>query len=119
MGISREIGAHYVQEKGTTFTVWAPEAEQVDVILQGDTKQTIPLQREAFGYWLGLSEEAEPGTRYTFKLNNDKEFPDPASKSQPDGVHKASEVIDPNYNWTDQSWKNLPLEENTLFTNCM
>ncbi|MEJ8757294.1 malto-oligosyltrehalose trehalohydrolase [Pontibacter sp. H259] len=115
MGISREIGAHYVQEKGTTFTVWAPEAEQVNVVIHGKLKQTIPLQREAFGYWVGLSEEATPGTRYSFKLDNDKELPDPASQSQPDGVHKASEVINPNYNWTDQNWKNLPLEEYIVY----
>ena len=96
MGISREIGAHYVQEKGTTFTVWAPDAEQVDVVIHGKSKETIPLQREAFGYWVALAEDAKPGTRYTFKLDNDKELPDPASKSQPDGVHETSEVIDPN-----------------------
>ena len=115
MGITREIGAHYVQEKGTTFTVWAPEAAQVDVVIHGKSTQTIPLQREAFGYWIGLSEEATPGTRYTFKLDNVKELPDPASMSQPDGVHEASEVINPSYSWMDQSWKNLSLEEYIIY----
>ncbi|MBC5772655.1 malto-oligosyltrehalose trehalohydrolase [Pontibacter sp. KCTC 32443] len=115
MGITREIGAHYVQEKGTTFTFWAPDAEQAEVVLHVNSKQTIPLQREAFGYWVGLAEDAKPGTRYTFKLDNDKEFPDPASQSQPDGVHEASEVISHTYNWTDQNWKNLPLEEYIIY----
>ncbi|NEM98559.1 malto-oligosyltrehalose trehalohydrolase [Pontibacter burrus] len=115
MGITREIGAHYVPETGTTFTVWAPEAEQVDVVVHGEKKQTIAMQREAFGYWVGLFEDAKPGTRYSFKLNNEKELPDPASMSQPDGVHDSSEVIDPNYSWTDQNWKNLPLEEYIVY----
>ncbi|MER2997508.1 malto-oligosyltrehalose trehalohydrolase [Pontibacter populi] len=115
MGITRAIGAHYAQEEGTTFTVWAPAAEQVEVIIHGKSDQTIALQREAYGYWVGLAEDAKPGTRYTFKLDNDNKFPDPASLSQPDGVHKASEVVDPNYSWTDQNWKNLPLEEYIVY----
>ncbi|MBB6611733.1 malto-oligosyltrehalose trehalohydrolase [Pontibacter sp. Tf4] len=115
MGITREIGAQYVPETGTTFTVWAPEAEQVDVVIHGEKKQTIAMQREAFGYWVGLVEDAKPGTRYSFKLNNDKELPDPASMSQPAGVHEASEVVNPNYSWTDHNWKNLPLEEYIVY----
>ncbi|NDK55337.1 malto-oligosyltrehalose trehalohydrolase [Pontibacter fetidus] len=115
MGITREIGAHYVPETGTTFTVWAPEAEKVDVVIHGEKKQTIAMQREAFGYWVGLVEAAKPSTRYSFRLDKEKELPDPASMSQPDGVHEPSEVIDPNYSWTDQHWKNLPLEEYIVY----
>ncbi len=116
MGITREIGANYTADKGTVFTVWAPEAESVEVILQKPHKATITLQREAFGYWTGLAEEAGPGARYLYKLNNELERPDPASQSQPDGVHKASEVVNHSaFNWTDSNWKGMPLEQMIIY----
>ncbi|MBF9254430.1 malto-oligosyltrehalose trehalohydrolase [Pontibacter sp. 172403-2] len=116
MGILREIGATYTPEKGTVFTVWAPQAEQVQVALHGSANQKIPLQREAFGYWTALAEEAKPGTRYTFILNDDLERPDPASRFQPEGVHQASEVTDQhNFNWTDRNWTGLPLEQLIIY----
>ena len=41
-----------------------------------------------------------------------KVIPDPASLSQPEGVHEASEVINLNdFDWTDDNWKNIPLKE--------
>ncbi|EJF10105.1 malto-oligosyltrehalose trehalohydrolase [Pontibacter sp. BAB1700] len=74
MSITREIGAHYTPGKGTLFTVWAPAAAQVDVVLK-DNDNIIPLQREAFGYWTALSEETGPGARYTFQLDEEVERP--------------------------------------------
>ncbi|QCR22796.1 malto-oligosyltrehalose trehalohydrolase [Pontibacter sp. SGAir0037] len=115
MGITREIGAKYTKEKGTTFTVWAPEAEKVSIVIEGKGND-IPLQREAFGYWTGLVEDARPGTRYLYKLNEDTERPDPASCYQPDTVHTASEVVDHEaFSWTDQNWKGLPLEQMIIY----
>ena len=75
MSITREIGANYSPDNGTLFTVWAPAAEQVDVVIK-DNDKIIPLQRETFGYWTGLSEETGPGARYTFRLDGTMERPD-------------------------------------------
>jgi maltooligosyltrehalose trehalohydrolase len=116
MSILRKIGADYHPDKGTTFTVWAPEAEQVDVTIynsQNKPQQNkVTLQREAFGYWTALGEDAGPGTRYMFTLNGEKDRPDPASQFQPDGVHESSAVVDhTRFDWTDQNWKGLPLEK--------
>ncbi len=115
MGISREIGAAYDPDKGTVFTVWAPEAEQVEVTVTGKKEQTIPMQREAFGYWTALAEEAGPGDRYTYKLNNERSLPDPASQHQPDGVHEASAIVDHHQNRNDDNWQNLPLQEYIIY----
>ncbi|SIT74262.1 malto-oligosyltrehalose trehalohydrolase [Pontibacter indicus] len=115
MSITREIGAHYSPEKGTLFTVWAPAAEQVDVVLK-DNDKIMPLQREAFGYWTGLSEVTGPGALYTFRLDGETERPDPASQHQPDGVHEPSAVVDHTaFAWTDKSWKPLPLEQYIIY----
>ncbi|MDX5436339.1 MAG: malto-oligosyltrehalose trehalohydrolase, partial [Pontibacter sp.] len=116
MSILREIGAKYIPRQGTVFTVWAPRAEDVKVKLHTGKAQKIAMQKEAFGYWTALAEEAEPGTRYTFVLDDKTERPDPASLSQPDGVHKPSEVIDHSaFAWTDTKWKGIPLQQYIIY----
>ncbi|GAA4425269.1 malto-oligosyltrehalose trehalohydrolase [Pontibacter saemangeumensis] len=116
MSIVRKIGAHYQAGRGTTFTVWAPKASQVELALQSPATKKIPLQREAFGYWTALEEEAGPGTRYMYTLNGEKDRPDPASQSQPDGVHAASAVTDHgSFPWADQQWEGLPLEQLIIY----
>ncbi|WP_162054876.1 malto-oligosyltrehalose trehalohydrolase [Pontibacter pamirensis] len=116
MSILRKIGADYTPGRGTTFTVWAPEVEQVEVSLHAPDKKKLKLQREAFGYWTALAENAGPGTRYMFNLDGEKERPDPASLFQPDGVHKASAVVDhSHFNWTDKNWKGLSLEQLIIY----
>lgn len=116
MSIRREIGAKYNPEEGTVFTVWAPEAKNVTVKLHSPKPKRIPLQREAFGYWTALAEEAVPGTSYTYLLDNELERPDPASHYQPEGVHKASEVVDHHaFSWTDTKWKGVPLQQYIIY----
>jgi maltooligosyltrehalose trehalohydrolase len=67
---------------------------------------------QELGYWSLELENISPGTRYKYQLNEKESFPDPASLSQPGGVHEASEFIDLNdFEWTDQNWKSIPLKE--------
>ena len=116
MGITRQIGAIYTPEKGTLFTVWAPDAEQVEVNITTPEKNTLTLQREAFGYWTGLAENVKPGAQYVYKLSKATQRPDPASYFQPEGVHKPSEVIDhTSFYWTDRQWKGIPLEQLIIY----
>lgn len=50
--------------------------------------------------WSGI----EAGTRYKFRLPHG-DFPDPASRFQPDGPHGFSEVVDPDrFEWSDAGW---------------
>lgn len=56
------------------------------------------------------------GCRYLFRLDDSEERPDPASRYQPEGVHRASEVVDPrSFRWTDSEWKGLPLEDSIFY----
>src|SRR5205085_4854707 len=56
------------------------------------------------------------GDRYLYRLDGGKERPDPASRSQPEGVHGPSEVVDPDhFHWTDQNWRGLPLERLIIY----
>jgi maltooligosyltrehalose trehalohydrolase len=55
--------------------------------------------------------EITAGAHYKFSLDGGTGFPDPYSRFQPDGVHGASEVIDPGtFAWSDEAWPGLPNE---------
>jgi maltooligosyltrehalose trehalohydrolase len=52
------------------------------------------------------------GTDYCFRLEGERDRPDPASRWQPHGVHGPSRVVDPAaFAWRDGAWRGLPLEE--------
>jgi maltooligosyltrehalose trehalohydrolase len=60
------------------------------------------------GYFSGLVPEARPGTEYRFQLGDGRDYPDPASRFQPNGPHGPSAVVDPAaFTWTDQSWPGI------------
>src|SRR5208283_1818802 len=56
-----------------------------------------------------------PGTRYFYRLDGNKERPDPASKFQPEGVHGPSQVIDPHFVWEGPHWSGIPLSHYVLY----
>jgi maltooligosyltrehalose trehalohydrolase len=103
--------------EGIAFRVWAPGSERVDVVVYGpDAEMNYPLQAEAEGYFAGRVERLGVGTRYRYRLDGGESYPDPASRSQPDGVHGPSEVIDPDaYRWNDEGWSGRPLEEMVIY----
>ena len=73
------------------------------------------MARDNFGYFSCFAEDAGAGTVYKFRLSAG-EFPDPASRFQPDGPHGASEVIDPgHFLWTDSSWKGVSRQGNVIY----
>jgi maltooligosyltrehalose trehalohydrolase len=92
------------------FRVWAPAARRtVEVELDGARR--VPLEAEGDGVWSGTVAEAGPGTRYAFRIDDSGPFPDPYSRSQPDGVHGPSAVVDPNaFVWHDAGWPGLHIQ---------
>ena len=87
-----DIGANPVDGR-VRFRVWAPTVTSVEVELVDAGTLKIPLQRDG-QYFQGLV-PAAPGDRYWYWLDGTVRRPDPASRSQPDGVHGPSQVIDP------------------------
>jgi len=106
------FGTEVLEDGRTRFSLWAPAAETVNLILGEDT---IPMPREENGTF-SLTTEAGAGARYRFRIDGEQEVPDPASRSQPEEVHGASEVIDPgSFVWQDQHWEGRPWEEVVLY----
>ncbi|MDQ6733799.1 MAG: alpha-amylase family glycosyl hydrolase, partial [Nitrospirota bacterium] len=108
-----DIGANLTSTSShARFSVWAPHAKCVDLQLLGHGHRPVPLSRRSGGHFEVTIPGVAAGDRYLYILDGDKERPDPASRSQPEGVHGPSEVIDPDqFRWTDQNWRGLPLEE--------
>src|SRR5439155_16852125 len=61
--------------------------------------------------------QAEAGTRYRYRLgDDDRGYPDPASRFQPEGPHGPSEIVDPRaFEWSDDSWRGVSIEGKVLY----
>ncbi len=88
----RELGMTLLPGTGARMLFWSPPATAVSIEIEG--KGVFPLEKREHGYWEGVLPGVGKGDRYMVVIGDDKKIPDPASLSQPDGVHNASEVID-------------------------
>ena len=106
------IGAE-LADGGVSFRVWAPDHQQVAVRTDGGE---FPLTAEADGYFSGTVAGLSVGTRYKLRLGGRDAFGDPASRSQPEGPHGPSAVVDPlAFTWTDAGWPGVKLEGCVLY----
>ena len=108
------VGSFYHDGK-CDFVVWAPLKKRIQLVVVAPYKQEYKMEKDEAGYWKTTVQNIAPGTRYFFKIDDDILRPDPASVSQPEGVHEASEVIERSFNWTDDEWKGLPLADLIIY----
>ena len=104
---------------GVTFTVWAPRARDVVVhVAGGSAAGDHPLTKldGERGVWSATVPGVVAGDRYGFRLDGADPLPDPVSRSQPEGVHKLSEVVDPTqFDWEDSNWPGVSLPDFVLY----
>lgn len=112
--MTQRLGAQYLGGGTCSFCVWAPLPQSVGIRVVAPEVRDIPLTREPHGYYAAVAEGVEPGTRYFVRVDGD-DLPDPCSQSQPEGVHGPSEVVDPEFVWTDDSWAGSPLEAYVIY----
>jgi malto-oligosyltrehalose trehalohydrolase len=76
----------------------------------------FPLDRRDNGWFELVTNAAGAGTKYKFRIDNEREVPDPASRFQPQDVNGPSEVIDPDaFDWQDLAWRGRPWEEAVIY----
>ena len=103
------LGATYLGEGRCQFRVWAPLLQKVELRILSPRERNIPLDKEEWGYHYVIAEDVNPGDKYLYRLDGQKDRPDPASRFQPEGVHGPSEVVDSRFSWEDDHWSGLPL----------
>jgi maltooligosyltrehalose trehalohydrolase len=102
-----------VTDDGVQFSLWAPTAREVSLILDGADR---PMPEEDGGWRRLTLAEARAGHRYVFRIDGGMTVPDPASRLQPDDVHRDSVVVDPRrFEWSDGAWVGRPWEETVLY----
>jgi maltooligosyltrehalose trehalohydrolase len=112
---SVSLGAICLENSCCQFRVWAPRAHRVEVHLLGPNERLVPLSPRERGYQEGVLEGVPPGSLYRYRLDGDKERPDPTSRFQPDGVHGPSQVVASAFDAPDQPWSGLPLSQYILY----
>lgn len=108
-------GARLDEAQRTHFRVWAPERKRIEIHVTAPEDRMIPLQPAGDGYYEAHVAGLAAGTRYLVRLDGKQERPDPASRSQPDGVHGPSELIDTAFDWAGSGWRNVPLPDYVIY----
>jgi len=111
----QDLGAVLSKNGRCRFRVWAPLCKKLELHIVGPEDFVIQMEPKQLGYHTAVLEGLKPGTRYKYRLENGKEFPDPVSRYQPEGVHGPSEVIDPDFPWKDDRWFGLPIENYIIY----
>lgn len=110
------IGSFYEGNGHSSFTVWAPLRKKVDLVISEPQKRQVAMERDDMGYWHAHRVPAGPGFLYKYRLDDSMEYPDPASRFQPKGVHGPSSIVDHNeYVWSDSNWRGVALEDMVIY----
>ncbi|TMG91535.1 MAG: malto-oligosyltrehalose trehalohydrolase, partial [Betaproteobacteria bacterium] len=102
---------------GARFRLWAPATRQVelDLALHG-SRRSVEMSALADGWFEATVADAPAGTRYAFRIDGGITVPDPASRFNPDDVHRPSMAVDPlAYEWRDAGWTGRPWEDAVFY----
>ena len=117
MADGAKLGAYPLDGRRVAFAVWAPGARKVELETypnDGDIER-LAMERDDAGVWTTTA-AGEAGALYRYRLNEEWGYPDPYSRSQPEGVHGPSQVVDPAaFRWSDQLWGGLDRDALVLY----
>jgi maltooligosyltrehalose trehalohydrolase len=107
---------------GAQFRLWAPSIAkvQLELTLPGEARAARHAMRCADGWHEIDVPRACAGGRYRFVVQtgdaHELAVPDPASRNNPQGVHGASMIVDPNaYNWQSLEWRGQSWPDAVLY----
>jgi maltooligosyltrehalose trehalohydrolase len=111
----KDLGAICLNGGRCRFRVWAPFSDRVELRLVAPEERVVRMEAQKHGYHRVVMENIAPGTRYFYRLSDGKDYPDPVSRYQPEGIYGPSEAVNPHFNWTDGHWSGLPLENHIIY----
>lgn len=102
-----------VTAEGTRFRIWAPAAKRVDLALD---QSRIELKATANGWFETFAPGVRAGARYRFRIDDEIDVPDPASRFQPDGVAGPGEIVAADaFAWRDAAWRGREWHEAVVY----
>jgi maltooligosyltrehalose trehalohydrolase len=79
-------------------------------------ERLVEMAKDALGYFSVTLNDVVPGHRYYYMPGGERDYADPASFYQPEGVHGPSEVVGHNtYKWRSAGWQGMPLEGMAIY----
>ncbi|MCB9756916.1 MAG: malto-oligosyltrehalose trehalohydrolase [Candidatus Omnitrophica bacterium] len=110
------IGALYLGKKKCRFTVWAPAVDQMTLKIVSAPQRDIVMKSLPLGYWQATVADILPGALYFYHSPSFGDKPDPASLSQPQGVHGPSQVVDHSrYQWQISPEPQIKLKDMIIY----
>lgn len=110
------LGATYMGSGRSHFLVWAPLPQKVELLIVSPQERVLLMERDEWGYCRCVADGVEPGAVYCYRLDGERNRPDPASRFQPEGVHCPSQLVGPDtFPWEDQAWRSMPFEDYVIY----
>jgi maltooligosyltrehalose trehalohydrolase len=106
-----------LDKNGCLFRIWARPDARLELILEGEgstSARVIPMQPQPDGMFAAYIEGAGAGSRYWFRIDGNGPFPDPASRFQPQGVHRSSQVV-PSYSYPAETFRQPALRDLVIY----
>jgi maltooligosyltrehalose trehalohydrolase len=116
-GVDIPVFGAVPSQDGVRFTIWAPSVRSLQLEVQtGAAAGAHPLARDEDGMFETWVRGAAAGDRYVYVLDGQDSLPDPASRYQPEGVHRPSEIVDPaRFEWRDEHWNTRPVRDHIVY----
>jgi maltooligosyltrehalose trehalohydrolase len=107
------VGPELTSPSEAHLRVWAPDHAALMLVLDG---QVHAMEPDDGGYF-AATVPARAGSRYGFRFDGDDTiYPDPATRSQPDGPDGLSAIVDlAAYAWHDAAWRGVSLPGQVLY----
>ena len=110
-------GALRQTDGSVLWRIWAPLSSTVSIaITTSGGCEKYAMTSEGDGYFVYRQPQVDEGLSYVYGLADGREYPDPASRWQPQGVHRPSAVFSPElYRWSDTTWHGIARDQLVLY----
>ncbi len=110
-------GALRQSDGSVVWRIWAPSSAKAWLVTSpAEKRREIAMTAQPGGYFVHREPQAAEGMRYLYRLADGGEYPDPASRWQPEGVHRPSALFSPqSYAWSDAAWRGVAREDLVIY----
>lgn len=109
------FGAEFVSADTVRFRLWAPSARKVTLSVES-IRLRADLDDTGDGWRESIVTGIAPGALYSYRIDDELDVPDPASRFNPRGPSGPSEIVDPqSFEWLDDGWRGRPWHDAVLY----